>query len=326
MKASARWGALALLAFVVACDDSAGPESPEAFDARSTVDDYAAIEGVLNAADWQSLGLLAKAAPAGGPARVGAMGGPAAAPIISDTNRGKTFVYDDVAEDWVVDPDREGAPSNGVRFIVYDEVAGVPDPSRERGFADLIDEGDDSESDIVLRLRVTEGGTVTLDYGLTADHNETRAFVEATGFVSGNGETLDFDIQLEGRDVGPHEITFDLGIDQRSVFVSGRLAGRDDSDDGVIELMAEHRDHRFDVDFVSEAGTVSGGIDLNRNPFVVVSGPSSDPEFTRPDGSALRPIEILALLRIVDVAEDVFDLIEDVIDPVDEIVLLGLVL
>lgn len=326
MKASARWGALALLAFVAACDDTAGPESPEAFDARSTVEDYAAIEGVLNSADWQSLGLLAKAAPTGAPARVGGLAGPAGAPIISDTNRGKTFVYDATVSDWVIDPDRDGAPANGVRFIVYDEVAGVPDPSRERGFADLIDEGDNSASDVVLRLRVTEDGTVTLDYGLTADDNGTRAFVQATGFVTGDGERLDFDVALEGSETGPNDITFDLGINERDLSVSGQVVGSDNSDDGEIQLTAEHRAHRFDLDFVAAAGAVTGGVDLNNTPFVMVSGSSDDPQFTRPDGSPLRPIEVLALIRIIDVAEDVFDLIEDVVDPVDDIVLLGLVL
>ena len=82
----------------------------------------------------------------------------------------------------------------------------------------------------------------------------------------------------------------------------------------------------LDLDFVALAGEVSGGVDLDGNNFVRVSGTPDDPQFTRPDGSPLRPIEVLALLRIVDLAEDVFDLVEDLVDPVGEILALGLIL
>ena len=327
MKAFTRWGAVALVAFAAACDNTAGPEADETFDARTAVDDYAALEGILSTADWQGLGVIAKAAPAGAPSRIGGVaGGPAGAPIISDHSRGSTFVYDAEAGDWVKDPDREGAPSNGVRFIVYEEVAGVPDPSRERGFADLIDEGDNSVDDVVLRLQVTEEGTMTMDYGLQVDETAGRGFIRAQGFVHGDEGRLDFDVELEGSETGPNEIVFDLAVAERDFTVRGNLVGSDDSDDGEVHISAEHRVNSLDLDFVALAGEVSGGVDLDGNNFVRVSGTPDDPQFTRPDGSPLRPIEVLALLRIVDLAEDVFDLVEDLVDPVGEILALGLIL
>ena len=326
MKAFTRWGAVALVAFAAACDNAAAPETDEAFDARSAVDDYAALEGILSTADWQGLGVIAKAAPAAAPARIGGASGPAAAPIISDFSRGATFVYDAELGDWVKDPDRDGAPSNGVRFIVYEEVAGVPDPSRERGFADLIDMGDNSVDDVVLRLQVTEEGTMTMDYGLQADETGGRGFIRAQGFVRGDDGRLDFDVQLEGSEAGPNEIVFDLAVDERDFTVRGNLVGSDHSDDGEVHISAEHRVNSLDLDFVALGGEVSGGVDLDGNNFVRVSGTPDDPQFTRPDGSPLRPLEVLALLRVVDLAEDVFDLVEDLVDPVGDILALGLIL
>lgn len=326
MNAFTRWGTVALVVLAAACDDAAGPEVDETFDARTAVDDYAALEGILATADWQGLGVVARAAPAAVPARVGPMGAPAGAPIISDFNRGATFVYDAEAADWVKDPDRDGAPSNGVRFIVYEEVGGVPDPSRERGFADLIDEGDGSVDDVALRLQVTEDGTMTMDYGLRADETDGRGLIRTEGFVHGSDGRLDFSVALEGREGGPNEIDFDLSVAERDFSVSGRLVGSDDSDDGEVHISAEHRVNTLDLDFVAVNGAVSGGVDLDGSPFVSVSGTPDEPEFTRPDGSALRPIEVLALLRIADLAEDVFDLVEDLVDPVGEIVALGLIL
>jgi hypothetical protein len=325
MKAFTRWGAVALVAFAAACDNAAGPDADETFDARTAVDDYAALEGILATADWQGLGVIARAAPAGAPARI-AGGGPAGAPIISDLSRGATFVYDAAAEDWVKDPDRGGAPSNGVRFIIYDEVGGVPDPSRERGFADLIDEGDNSVDDVVLRLQVTEDGTMSMDYGLQVDETAGRGFVRAQGFVHGDDGRLDFDVALEGSEAGPNEVVFDLAVLERDFAVRGNLVGSDHSDDGEVHIAAEHRANRLDLDFVSQAGEVSGGVELDGRAFVLVTGTPDDPQFTRPDGSALRPIEVLALLRIVDLAEDVFDLVEDLVDPVGDLVVLGLIL
>ncbi len=321
MHASARWTALALVAVVAACENGAGPEAEDDFDARSVADDYAAVEQILASADWQGLGVVARAAPAVAPA-----GGPAGAPLISDFHRGDTFVYDAEAGDWVVDPDREGAPDNGVRFILYEEPGGVPDPSQERGWADLIDEGDGSVEDVVLRLRVQEDGVATMDYGLRADHDGSRGLVAVQGFVVGDGERLDFDVTVEGREGGPNEIVFDMAVDERGFAVGGNVLGSDHSDDGEVHLSASHRTHTVDLDFVSAGGVLDGGIDLDGTPFVQVAGAADDPVFTRPDGSPLRPLEVLALLRVVDFTEDVFDLVEDVLDPVGEIVALGFIL
>lgn len=321
MNASARWSALALVAGLAACESGAGPESGSEFDARRVADDYAAVAQIIDAAGWQDVGVVARAAPRSTPA-----GGPAGAPLISDAHRGATFVYDPDAEDWVVDPDRDGAPETGVRFILYERVGGVPDPTQERGWADLIDEGDGSAEDVALRLRVTEAGSTTMDYGLRADHDGDRGLVVVEGFVVGDGQRLDFDVSVEGREGGAAEIGFDLAVDARDFVVGGTVRGSDDSDDGEVDLSARHRAHSVDLEVRSTDGVMDGRIDLDGAAFVQVSGSSDDPVFTRPDGTPLRPLEVVALLRVVDFAEDVFDLVEDVLDPVGDLVALGFVL
>ncbi|MCL5460153.1 hypothetical protein M3M33_16060, partial [Loigolactobacillus coryniformis] len=76
-----------------------------------------------------------------------------AKPTLSPRYLGQTLVYDMVTDQYVVDPKRTGAPRNGVRFIVY-EVNGEqrPNPAREIGYADLLDEGPASGEAQVLRL------------------------------------------------------------------------------------------------------------------------------------------------------------------------------
>jgi hypothetical protein len=314
--------ALGVLLAVAACDTGAGPEADEPFDARAVADDYAAITNILEAADWAGIRVVGRATGPSG----AAPGAPAAAPLISDLNRGATFVYDAEAGDWVVDPDREGAPTNGVRFIMYEEVAGVPDPSRERGWADLLDEGDDSAEDIALRLRVTEDGTVTLDYAIRADENAGAGSLTTTGFVVGDGQRLDFDVRAEGEQGGTHALSFDLAVDDRDLAVGGEATGSDATDDGRVVIEARHRSHRLDLDVAATGGSLDGAIDVDGRGFVAVTGASDDPVFMRADGSPLRPVEVLALLGIVDFVEDVFDLVEDVLDPVGEIVVIGFLL
>lgn len=317
---------LALALALAACDTAAGPEAADPFDAQSVTADYAAVEAILGTAAWDGLSVLARAgstaAPAAGPAAA-----PAAAPIISDASLGSTFVYDADAADWVVDPDREGAPADGVRFIVYDEVGGVPDPSSERGWADLIDEGEGSAEDVALRLRVHVDGRLAMDYAVRADEEAGAGRVDVTGFVAGDdGERLDFDVALEGDGQGSNALDFDLSVESRDFAVEGTARGDDATDDGSVRLAARHRLHALDLDLESMNGSMSGFINLDSRPFVQVSGPSADPEFTRPDGTPLRPIGVVALLQVVDFVEDVFDLVEDVVDPVGDIVGLGWVL
>ncbi|MBT8403646.1 MAG: hypothetical protein KJP18_07310 [Gemmatimonadetes bacterium] len=324
MHGLTRWTALGMLLAAAACDTGAGPEAAEPFDARAVADDYAAITSILGSADWTGVRVVGRATqPAGAAA---GSPGPAGAPLISDLNRGSTFVYDPESGDWVVDPDRDGAPENGVRFIIYEEVAGVPDPSRERGFADLIDEGDDSVEDIALRLRVTEAGAVTLDYAIRADETAGAGSLSTMGYVVGDGQRLDFDVRAEGEQGGTHTLTFDLAVDERDFAVGGEATGSETSDDGRVVVEASHRSHRLDLDVAAESGSLDGRIDVDGRGFVTVAGPSDDPVFTRADGSPLRPVEVLALLGIMDFVEDVFDLVEDVLDPVDNIVVLGFLL
>ncbi|WP_405283931.1 hypothetical protein V3331_00245 [Gaopeijia maritima] len=319
MLRSTRSIPLALAVAIAACDTAAGPEAADPFDAQSVSADYAAVEAILSTAAWDGLSVLSRAGASAGPSA-----GPAAAPIISDMSRGSTYVYDADSADWVVDPDREGAPADGVRFIVYDEVAGVPDPSSERGWADLIDEGDGSAEDVALRLRVQVDGRLAMDYQVRADEEAGAGRVEVMGFVEGDdGERLDFDVALEGDGQGSNALDFDLSVESRDFAVEGSAMGDDATDDGSVRLAARHRLHGLDLDLESMNGSMSGFINLDSRPFVQVSGSSADPEFTRPDGTPLRPIGVIALLHVVDFVEDVFDLVEDVVDPVGDIVGLG---
>ena len=169
-----------------ACDSSTAPPLSESLDTDAAIEDFEALENVFASEDWAAFQALGSRTPFGAPAAsievVGALsgagirdggvslastlvdrvvdvraesdGGPALGPIISGWHRGSTFVYDPSTDEYEPDLTREGAPATGVRFIVYAvDEAGVPIVDKERGYADLIDEGDGSAEDIALRCR-----------------------------------------------------------------------------------------------------------------------------------------------------------------------------
>jgi hypothetical protein len=258
--------------------------------------------------------------------------GPAAAPIISDTHRGVTFVYDPASDDYVADPIRTGAPATGVRFIIYAvDGAGTPIVEQETGYADLIDEGDGSAEDIVLHLIVAENGTTVLDYRTTLDENPNRGALTVHGFLLGDGVRLDFDIEAVGTETEAGttlDVSFDLRIDARDFSITGNESGIEEGTEGEgdIDVTVRHRSHSIRVDVNGSSGMLDGTFFLNGDIFATVSGPVDEPTILGQGGDPLTLGEVLVLHRIVDVIEDVFDFLEDLLDPIDDLVILGILL
>ena len=355
-------GAL-MLGLVAACDTGTGPEEDAAFDAEAALQDHQALDSILDSPGMDAFRALSRGVTfrsfgeevtlagkvaaeldrAGNPGISGTLAArlwrltvqeppePTEDPIISSLRRGKTFVYDPERGRYVVDPDRTGAPETGVRFILYEPGPDGPDPEKEMGYADLIDEGDDSAQEIALRLVVVEGETTILDYRTTVDVMESGGAVAVNGFLQGENDRLDFQVQVmgtAGADGGSIDITFEMGIQERDFLISGTVQGADDDsgEGGEILLSVTHGSDSFSVDVEGDGETVEGTILLNGELFATIQGDADDPVITGASGEELTWEEIMVLLQILDASEDVFDLFEDLLDPVDELVILALIL
>jgi hypothetical protein len=354
---------LALIAIAAGCQDTTGPGSLSKLNAAAALADYQAMDAVLQSTGWKSFQMTAAKmdvtkfgfAPAaaaratdalreltpGGDTRAFASAmtsvasqavivSSARVPLISDANRGKTFVFDAQRHDWVVDPARSGAPSNGVRFITYEPKGAEPDPTRPIGHADLIDLGNTSAG-IALRLVVVEGSLTILDYKTTLEGSDGSGHVTVEGFLQNNRDKLDFDIDVRGQNAGGVEkgdISLELGIASREFRVSGDVHSekRNGTESGSVDLSVRHGAASFDVDIANDLGTLSGTIDLNNALFAKVSGAAQAPVFKNPDGGDINGAEALVLWRIFDITEDVFDLFEDLVEPIAELVILAVIL
>jgi len=258
--------------------------------------------------------------------------GPAENPIISSFRRGKTFVYDPSLGRYVMDPALAGAPATGVRFILYEPGPdGRPDPEKEMGYADLIDEGDDSLEEIALRLVVVEGVDTILDYRTTVDVLAQGGEVTVDGFLQGDTERLDFHIQVAasaGGDGATLDISFEMAIENRAFSIGGSVKGAagDSGAGGEITLLVRHGTDSFSLEAAGSDAEILGAVYLNGELFATVEGDPNSPTIRGAGGGEITWAEILVLRRILDWAEDVFDLFEDLLDPVDELVIIALIL
>jgi len=358
--------AVALLAgAAAACDTGTGPEAIATFDAEAALEDYRSLDVVLSSDTWQgfqalgaqmsferigagpalAVGLaqelraIESEADAGSfasalIARIDAAGGVVgtADALISDFHRGKTFVYDFTAKDYVVDPDRTGAPSNGVRFIVYehDRLTGKPTSDVEIGYADLIDEGDGSAEDIALRLVVVMNGLTALDYKTTVDNLGDDGAITVAGFLQDEQDRLDFDIAVQGSERGGQkaiDVSFEMGITARDFSISGSVKGTEgDGSSGDIDVSVRHGSESLRVDVNGTDSEIAGTFYLNGQVFATVSGDPDEPTFLGASGDPLTGPEVLVLLRMVGVLDDVFDLFEELVEPVGHLVILAVLL
>jgi hypothetical protein len=260
------------------------------------------------------------------------LAGPAGAPIISGIHRGKTFVWDPDAEEYVVDPERTDAPAHGVRFVVYEETApGVPDPDAPVGYADLVDEGDGSAEDVVLRLELVVDAVQVLSYRTAVDTEGARITVEVDGFLQDpeGPDRLDFDLRVEGpveSGGGAADLEFEMGIDARDFEIVGSVRGVEDDGTGRTDIFVRHGDDSLGVEVEATASTLAGTILLDGELFATVSGHPDAPTFTGASGDDLTGREVAVLLRVVAVVVDVLVLFNDLVEPVAGLVGLGLIL
>jgi hypothetical protein len=102
---------------------------------------------------------------------------------------GTTFVWDQGTGGYVAS-NLTGAPSSGVRFLLYavDPVMLQPvEPLVETGYVDITDHGTASTVDV--NVKVVEGAVVYLNYDVTAHATNSGGVIQISGYAS-DGTTL----------------------------------------------------------------------------------------------------------------------------------------
>jgi hypothetical protein len=343
--------AMALVGLVTACGgDNTAPDAP--FDPAGTTSDLAAVEasfeseamyGFASAAASISTTLgqsdaavALRAAPskmlasgkAGAKEYAGALARLYTAPnggmrpvspraAILDEHLGVTFTRD--AETLEYEPsDRTGAPSNGVRFIVYavNPISGVPvAPLQEVGYADVeVTSGTNSGS---IRIELVSAGVTYLDYTFGATGSQSAIAVNIAGFVSNGEDRVNFDLDMH-LDVTSEVLTFDyvLTVPTRGNF---RIDFEQEITETAVTSSVELRGEHGTVTMAgshNESGSGSYEVEVNGDPFATITVTvGSQPVITGADGEALTQEELDALHDVFLVFLGGFDFFEDLLDP-----------
>lgn len=353
---------LFVLAALAACEQGTGPDASRKLDTQAALADYKAMQDVFATGGWAGFQALGGRTPLASSATVHSLRGlpelatsgsgrdfaidffrqltaarsndrTLARTVISPVHLGKTLVYDPATDQYVIDPKRTGAPSNGTRFIIYELDANKrPIVSREIGYADLLDEGASTGNAIVLRLVVVEHGKTIIDYRASADLHGDVGEIDVQGYAQDAGGTrLSFTIDVTARKVAGEtriDADFRLAVDSRGFEAVGSARGVKEGKggDGKITLTLRHGPNTLRVEMEQKDEKLEGVILLNGKLFVTVSGDAKAPTLRGPTGEPLSEPELQVVTYITTITDDVFELVEDLVRPVEKLLLLGWVL
>jgi hypothetical protein len=255
----------------------------------------------------------------------------AAEPVFPPELLGVTFEWN-FLEGHYVPTERAGAPTNGIRFVLYaiDPVTRVPvEPLVETGFVNLTDEG--GASNTRLGLYAESGGTALVDYFVDLVYalagEDIDVTVIAEGYISDGTDQLDFALSQGATLLGSTEtiemdMVYSLSLAGQNVSVTVEMHGEFDfSGDNPIENVSVELRVQNGTEFVdfemtlSADNSMSGFIKYNGTTVVNISGTEGDPVFTRADGSELTLEEVGALLDLFNMIDDVFEMVEDIFEP-----------
>ena len=350
--------AAALLAFAAGCShDSTAPDAP--FDAAGTSSDVAAIDESFDAPALESyaaastqmsavvggsISAAIRATPSAALVRTGKAGAlryaaslaksytangglrpsfSTAAAAIPAEYAGVTFVYD-IDTDTYIASDLTGAPSNGVRFLLYavNPVTTMPiEPLVEVGYADF--RVTETATGGTVQVIVVSGGVTYLDYSLTATGGVSSASITIDGYATNGTDRVNFDL---GTTVSGTSTKIVVGIDYTLVLPT--RGGFRLNIDGTTTLTETTTVTKVDLEARGDHGTVSiegtetngaGTFDVavNGDLLAVITVTSGGaPTIAGADGQPLSEAEQDAMWGIWYIFAQGFDFFEDLVDPI----------
>jgi hypothetical protein len=260
-----------------------------------------------------------------------ALSGSAAEPVFPPELLGTTFEWN-FGEGHYVPTERAGAPTNGLRFVLYaiDPLTRQPtEPLVETGHLDLTDEGTDSTTR--LGLEAVSGSETLIDYFIELSYlllgNDISVTVAAEGFISDGVDRLDFVLSqgatlLSSTESIEMDLVYALSLAGENVSVTVEMHGEFDFsgenpiEAANVELRVQNGTEFVDFEMGLNAdNSLTGVIKYNGVDVVYISGTEGDPVFESATGEPLTLEEVAALVDLFNMIDDVFDLVDDLFEP-----------
>lgn len=248
--------------------------------------------------------------------------------IIPAPALGRTFIYDIAASSYKVDTTLTGAPSTGVRFILYAVnplTHTVSEPLTPIGCADLTDEST-SVAALKLHLKAYSTGNACtalnnplIDYTASATltglpPNVTGATVTASGFVSDGTHQVDFDLSQTFSNTTGISVDYTMDLPSADVSVqfqaSYTLAGQ-----ASVTLTVKNAGNTTVANASGTQAAITGTIKHNGDVVVNITGSAASPTFTSATGDALTDAQVLALRKLFNFTDALLTHVDEVLAP-----------
>jgi len=238
---------------------------------------------------------------------------------------GTTFVWD-VETDTYVASDLTGAPSSGVRFLLYavNPITNLPvEPLVEIGYADII--ASETATSATVHVIVVSAGVTYLDYAVVASGSASSANVSISGYATNGNDRVNFD--LETTLTGSEAAGLGIGIDYLLVLPTrgGFQLEIEAATTGIFteattttaDLLARGDHGTVTVQGAETNGAGSYEVEVNGELFatITVTG-EAPPVIVGADGQPLSEAEQAALMAIWFMFYQGFDFFEDLTDPI----------
>jgi hypothetical protein len=233
---------------------------------------------------------------------------------------GKTFVWDESTDTYVVS-DLSGAPSSGVRFLLYavDPVTLRPvEPVVETGYVDVIDQSTSALANV--RIKVVEGDVTYLDYQVVASGTTSSAIVTLSGFAFNGTTRANFTLKSTvSENNGGFVIVFDYSLDvpSRNLSVDWTATFGDISESLTLDLTVSgpNGDVRLVGTSNGDAGTFT--VKVNGDTFATITVTTSSLVITGATGDPLTSDEEQAFAAVFDSFEGSLDAFSSLLMPVN---------
>jgi hypothetical protein len=225
---------------------------------------------------------------------------------------GKTFVWD-TAGSVYVQSDLSGAPSNGVRFLLYavNPVTLRPiAPVVEVGYVDIIDES--GSSTIAVRVPVVSNGTTHLDYAVNAGGTSASGSVTVSGYASDGTVRANFNLENTVTQTSSGiTLVLDYGLDvpARNLQLDWTVTLSESGDQSqvAVDLTIDGDNGRVNLQGTTDGGAGSFTVKVNGDLFATISYVSGgDPVITGANGHVLTAEEEETLRTVLGYYEDSF--------------------
>jgi len=231
---------------------------------------------------------------------------------------GVTFTYN-VDTDQYEASDLTGAPTDGVRFLVYavNGISGaVIEPLVEVGYADIVTTG--TTNSATVRVELVSADVTYLDYSVGVTGSSSGATITVAGFVSNGDDRVNFDLDTHFElDSISGTVDFTITVPTRGGFRIDFEA--EVAEGGAVTSNLEARGPHGTITIEGTQNGTSGSFEVavNGELFATITvTQDQQPVIAGADGEPLTQEELEALEAVFAVFAGGFDFMFDLLAPI----------